>query len=560
MQYARKHQKYQDSALPGSLRFLTRAASVKRRGLLANLSTVGSFTLLSRILGFTRDIIFASYFGAGGGMDAFLVAFKIPNFGRRLFAEGAFSQAFVPVLSEYKATRSDAETRELIARTGGTLAIVLFALTLVGVFLAPVFIWMFAPGFHAVPGKFALSAHLLRLTFPYLLLISLTAFAGAILNTYGRFGPPAFAPVLLNISFIVAALVVAPHLAHPIFALAGAVLVAGVLQLSVQLPALARLRLLIRPSLGFAHAGVRRIMRLMVPIMFGASTTQVNLLVDTIIASFLASGSVSWLYYSDRLMEFPLGVFAIALGTVILPRLSHHHALGESTRYSAMLDRALRLTFLFMPAAAMGLLTLGVPIVATIFGHGAFNGHDVAMSRASLMAYAVGLTGFALIKVLAPAYFARQDVRTPVRIGVLAVGVNFGLNIVLVIPWAMLGGYAPHAGLALSTALAALVNATLLWRGLHKRRIYQPSPGWWLFLGRVAIATLALGAALWFGAQALGPWIGAPLEARVWRLAVLVAGGLAVYALALFVLGVRPRHLSRPPEGEDGANPASGPL
>jgi len=533
---------------------------VKRRGLVANLSTVGSFTLLSRILGFARDIIFASYFGAGGGMDAFLVAFKIPNFGRRLFAEGAFSQAFVPVLSEYKATRSDAETRELIARTGGTLAIVLFALTLVGVFLAPVFIWMFAPGFHAVPGKFSLSAHLLRLTFPYLLLISLTAFAGAILNTYGRFGPPAFAPVLLNISFIVAALVVAPHLAHPVFALAGAVLIAGVLQLSVQLPALARLHLLIRPSFGFAHAGVRRIMRLMVPIMFGASTTQINLLVDTIIASFLASGSVSWLYYSDRLMEFPLGVFAIALGTVILPRLSRHHALGESAHYSAMLDRALRLTFLFMPAAAMGLLVLAVPIVATIFGHGAFNGHDVAMSRASLMAYAVGLTGFALIKVLAPAYFARQDVRTPVRIGIAAVGVNFGLNVVLVIPWAVLGGYAPHAGLALSTALAALVNATLLWRGLRRRRIYQPRPGWWMFLGRVAIATLALGAALWFGAEALGPWIGASLEARAWRLAVLIAGGLVVYALALLGLGMRPRHLILPPGAGNDASPVSGPL
>lgn len=533
---------------------------MKRRGLIANLSTVGSFTLLSRVLGFARDIVFASHFGAGAGMDAFLVAFKIPNFGRRLFAEGAFSQAFVPVLAEYKASRSEAETRELIARTGGTLAAVLFALTLVGVFLAPVFIWMFAPGFHAVPGKFALSAHLLRLTFPYLLLISLTAFAGAILNTYGRFGPPAFAPVLLNVCFIVAALLIGPRLAHPIYALAGAVLIAGVLQLSVQLPSLGRLRLLIRPAFGFAHAGVRRIMRLMAPIMFGASTTQINLLVDTIIASFLASGSVSWLYYSDRLMEFPLGVFAIALGTVILPRLSDHHARGESAHYSAMLDRALRLTFLFMPAAAMGLLALAVPIIATLYGYGVFNAHDVAMSRASLMAYAVGLTGFALIKVLAPAYFARQDVRTPVRIGIAAVGVNFGLNIVLVIPWALLGGYAPHAGLALSTALAALVNATLLWRGLRKRGVYRPRPGWWPFLVRVLLATLAMGAALWFGAQALGPWVGTPIEARVWRIAALLAGGLAVYAIALLLLGLRPRHITLPPGGGDAATPVSGPL
>ena len=527
--------------------------SLKPRGLVANLSTVGSFTLLSRLLGFARDVVFATHFGAGFGMDAFLVAFKIPNFGRRLFAEGAFSQAFVPVLAEYRANRSDDEVRDLIARTGGTLSAVLFALTLVGVFVAPVFIWTFAPGFHADPAKFALSAHLLRLTFPYLLLISLTAFAGATLNTYGRFGPPAFAPVLLNVSFIVAALVVAPHLTHPLYALAGAVLIAGVLQLSVQLPSLARLHLLVRPAFGFAHTGVRRIMRLMAPIMFGASTTQINLLADTIIASFLASGSVSWLYYSDRLMEFPLGVFAIALGTVILPRLSHHHARGEGTRYSAMLDRALRLTFLFMPAAAMGLLTLSGPIVATIFGYGAFDAHDVAMARASLMAYAIGLTGFALIKVLAPAYFARQDVRTPVRIGVIAVGVNFGLNIALVIPWALLGGYAPHAGLALSTSLAALVNAGLLWRGLRKRSVYTPRPGWHALLVRISLATLAMGAALWFGAHALGPWVGTPIESRVWRIAVLLAGGIGIYVLALLILGVRRRHLTAAPGGHDAA-------
>ncbi|MGA7965539.1 MAG: murein biosynthesis integral membrane protein MurJ [Gammaproteobacteria bacterium] len=526
-----------------------------RRGLIANLSTVGGFTLASRILGFARDVIFATHFGAGFGMDAFLVAFKIPNFGRRLFAEGAFSQAFVPVLAEYHATRSEAEVRDLIARTGGSLTVVLSLLTLIGVLLAPVFIWIFAPGFHADIAKFNLAAHLLRLTFPYLLLISLTAFAGAILNTYGRFGPPAFAPTLLNVAFIVAALIIAPTLTHPIYALAGAVLVAGALQLAVQLPGLIRLRLLARPALGFAHAGVRRILRLMTPIIFGASTTQINLLIDTIIASFLAGGSISWLYYSDRLMEFPLGVFAIALGTVILPQLSRHFARGEASHYSIMLDRALRLTLLFMPAAAMGLLALARPIVATIYGYGHFDAHDVAMARASLMAYAVGLTGFALVKVLAPAYFARQDTRAPVRIGIIAVGVNLALNLALVLPWAILGGYAPHAGLALSTGLAAVVNATLLWRGLHKRGIYKPLPGWGLFLIRTAAATLAMGAAVWFTAQALAPWMGIDVWQRVWRLAVLLGEGFTVYAAVLTVLGMRPRHLRPAIGGSTAARP-----
>jgi len=526
-----------------------------RRGLIANLSTVGGFTLASRILGFARDIIFATHFGAGFGMDAFLVAFKIPNFGRRLFAEGAFSQAFVPVLAEYHATRSEAEVRDLVSRTGGSLAAVLFLLTVVGVLLAPVFIWMFAPGFHADAAKFDLAAHLLRLTFPYLLLISLTAFAGAILNTYGRFGPPAFAPVLLNVAFLIAALAIAPTLAHPIYALAGAVLVAGVLQFAVQLPGLIRLRLLTRPALGFAHAGVRRILRLMTPIIFGASTTQINLLVDTIIASFLAGGSVSWLYYSDRLMEFPLGIFAIALGTVILPQLSRHFARGEARHYSTMLDRALRLTLLCMPAAAMGLLALSWPIVATIYGYGHFNVHDIAMARASLMAYAIGLSGFALIKVLAPAYFARQDTRAPVRIGIIAVGVNLALNLALVLPWAALGGYAPHAGLALSTGLAALVNATLLWRGLRRRAVYNPLPGWWLYLTRIAVAVIAMGAAVWFSAQFLGPWTGIAVGQRVWRLALLLVEGLAVYAAVLAVLGMRPRHLRPAVGGSDAARP-----
>ncbi len=520
-----------------------RDGRVKRRGLIANLSTVGGFTLLSRLLGFARDVIFATQFGAGMGMDAFLVAFKIPNFGRRLFGEGAFAQAFVPVLSEYRATRSEAEVRELVSRTEGTLALVLLVITAIGVLATPVFIWMFAPGFHANPQKFALATHLLRLTFPYLLFISLTAFAGGVLNATGRFGPPAFAPVLLNVAFIVAALAVGPYVPHPIYALGGAVLVAGVLQFAVQLPWLARVRLFVRPTLGFFHAGVRHIFRLMAPIMFGASITQINLLVDTIIASFLAGGSVSWLYYSDRLMEFPLGVFAIALGTVILPSLAQHYARGEQGHYSAMLDRALRLTLLTMPAAAMGLLALSIPIVATIYGYHRFDRHDVFMASASLMTYAIGLTAFALVKVLAPAYFARQDTRAPVRIGIVAVVVNLVLNIAVVVPWALSGGMAPHAGLALSTSLAAVVNAGLLWRGLRRRAIYVPVSGWRLLLLRVGVATLVMGAAVWFSAGPLDAWTRWPAWERAARLALLILEGLAVYAFVLFVLGLRPRHL-----------------
>ncbi|MGH8426996.1 MAG: murein biosynthesis integral membrane protein MurJ [Gammaproteobacteria bacterium] len=514
-----------------------------KRGFVGNLSTVGGFTLISRILGFARDIVFATHFGAGFGMDAFLVAFKIPNFGRRLFAEGAFSQAFVPVLSEYRATRSEEEVRDLVSRTEGSLATVLVLITAVGVLATPIFIWMFAPGFHANPPKFELATGLLRLTFPYLLFISLVAMAGGVLNTHGSFGPPAFAPVFLNAAFIIAAIVVAPHLVEPGYALAGAVLVAGVLQLALQLPYLARHRMLVRPRLGFAHAGVRRIFRLMIPVMFGASVTQLNLLVDTVIASFLASGSVSWLYYSDRLMEFPLGVFAVALGTIILPGLASHHARGEHGSYSAVLDRALRLTVLTMPVAAVVLIVLAGPLVATLFGYGEFSRHDVYMAAASVMTYAVGLTAFALVKVLSPAYFARQETRKPVRIGILAVSVNLALNGVLVVPWALAGGTAPHAGIAFSTSVAALVNAALLWWGLRRQGIYAPVRGWVRFLLRIGVACVVMGGAVWLAAGRLSTWLGWSGKERALHLALIMLGGACVYLLALALTGLRPRHL-----------------
>ncbi len=523
-----------------------------RRGLIGHLSTVGGFTLVSRLLGFARDVIFATQFGAGFGMDAFIVAFKIPNFGRRLFAEGAFSQAFVPVLQEWRATREEREVRELVARTEGTLASALAILTVIGVLAAPVFIWVFAPGFHTDPAKFDLATGMLRLTFPYLFFLSLVALAAGVLNANHRFGPPAFAPVLLNVAFIVAALAIAPTLAHPVYALAGAVLVAGALQLALQLPFLARIGMLVRPRLGFAHAGVKRIFKLMLPVMFGASVTQINLLVDTLIASFLAAGSVSWLYYSDRLMEFPLGVFAVALGTVILPGLSHHHARGDQRRYSAMLDRALRLTLIAMPASALGLIALSGPIVATLFGYGRFDNHDITMASASLMAYGVGLTGFALVKVLLPAWYSRQDTRTPVRIGVLCVGINLVLNAAVVVPWVLLAGPAPHAGVALSTALAAIVNAALLWRGLRKRGYHAPRSGWVPFLFRVAVAAIVMAVAVWIAAGPLSHWFAWSVWSRIAHLAAIIVGGAVLYLLVLALVGLRPRDL-RLDAGEEGS-------
>ncbi|MGH8313341.1 MAG: murein biosynthesis integral membrane protein MurJ, partial [Gammaproteobacteria bacterium] len=368
------------------------------RALFKATSLVGGMTFLSRILGFARDVVLARYFGAGAVMDAFFVAFKIPNFLRRTFGEGAFSLAFVPVISEYKTTREHDEVKELADRVAGSLGLVLLIVTVIGVIAAPVLVWIFAPGFSAHESKYELTVAMVRITFPYLLFISLTAFAGGILNTYGRFGVPAFTPVLLNIVLIAAAVWLAPHMHNPGMALAWGVFVAGVVQLAFQVPFLWRLKLLPRPRLSDGHEAVRRILKLMLPALFGSSVTQINLVVDTIIASFLATGSVSWLYYSDRLMEFPLGVFSIALSTVILPNLAQHFAAKSSAGFSATLDWALRLAVVVAIPAAVGLFFLAGPLLVTLFNYGHFNAYDSRMAEASVMAYAVGLVGFTLVK------------------------------------------------------------------------------------------------------------------------------------------------------------------
>ena len=511
-----------------------------KRSLIESVMTVGSITLLSRVLGLIRDIVIARLLGAGAGADAFFVAFRIPNFLRRLFAEGAFSQAFIPVLSEVKTQRDLAAVRDLIAHTAGVLGAVLLVVTIAGIVLAPFVIGVFAPGFHSGDGtKLALATDMLRITFPYLLFISLAALAGGVLNTYERFGVPAFTPVLLNLAMIGAAILLAPHLETPATALAWGVVLGGLAQLAFQLPFLARMKLLVWPRLRRSHSGVSRVLRLMLPAVFGASVSQINLLVNTLLASFLVTGSVSWLYFSDRLLEFPLGVFGVALGTVILPRLSSLHASADRVSFQTTLDWALRIGVLIAVPAAVALLVLAGPLLTTLFQYGAFRPLDVRMASLSLQAYSFGLLGFVLIKILAPAFFAQQDTRTPVKAGVIAVVANIIFCLALVSAF-------KHAGLALAISLAGLVNAGILYRELRQRGIYTPLGGWITFLIQVVSAAALMGAGLVWASGPLASWFDYSLMMRVAHLAALVLGGACAYGLTLLLFGVRPRHFKAP--------------
>lgn len=495
-------------------------------------------TLLSRISGLVRDIVFARLIGASlfPSADAFYVAFRIPNFFRRIFGEGAFSQAFVPVFAEYRTRRDDRQLRAFVDHMTGVLTLVLFLITAAGVIAAPWLVMALAPGFLQDTAKYALTVQLLRLTFPYLLFISLVAMAAGILNTHGRFGAAAFTPVLLNLCLIGAAVFLAPHFAEPVVALAWGVFIAGVVQLLFQFPFLARLRLLPRPRLRGDTDGVRRVARLMLPALFGVSIAQINLLVNTLLASFLVTGSVSWLYYADRLMEFPLGVFGIALATVILPNLALQHANGARAEYSGLLDWALRWVFLIGIPATVGLVVLAEPILATLFHYGAFTAYDVRMSASALTAFALGLPGFILVKVLAPGFYARQDTRTPVRIGALAMGVNIVLSLLLVYPLA-------HTGLALAISVAAWVNAWLLYVRLRRLDIYRPLAGWGLFLIRVGLASAVLALTLVWGVGEPASWLAASVGARIGRLTLWVVAGIMIYVAAALLLGVRPAQL-----------------
>ncbi|WP_268248479.1 murein biosynthesis integral membrane protein MurJ [Halomonas urumqiensis] len=512
-----------------------RVVAPKAGGLARSGLIVSVMTMLSRVMGLARDVVVAALFGAGSGADAFFVAFKIPNFMRRLFAEGAFNQAFVPVLSEYATRGSRREVRELLDAVSGSLTVVLALLTALFMLAAPWLVWVFAPGFGRDPEKLALTADMLRLTFPYLLLISLTAFSGSVLNTWNRFAVPAFTPVLLNISLIGAALLLTPLMSEPAMGLAWGVLIAGVAQLAFQVPFLVRLGLAPRPWPNFAHPGVRRIMLLMAPALFGVSVSQINLLLDTVLASLLAPGSVSWLYYSDRLVELPLGVFGIAIGTVILPALSKRHAEQSSEHFAAMLDWAIRAVLLLGLPAALALALLAEPLLISLFHYGAMTEQDIAMAAMSLRAYAFGLVAFMLIKVLAPGFFARQNTSTPVKVGIIAMVANMVLNLLLIWPLA-------HAGLALATALSAFMNAGLLGWLLRKEGVLVFQPGW----GRYAVQLLGGCAVLGVGLAWLAPdwqaWLGWGVWTRVSWLALLVVVGAAVYFAWLAATGVRIRH------------------
>ena len=529
----------------------TEAGRAERSRLLTSTGVVSAMTLVSRITGLARDIGFSHWFGAGVVMDAFFVAFKIPNLLRRFFAEGAFSQAFVPVLSEYRGTRTADETRVLIDKIAGTLTVVLFGITALGVLAAPVLILVFAPGFVGDDGRYGLATDMLRWTLPYLFFVSLTAFAGAILNVHRRFAVPAFTPVLLNVVMIVFAALVAPRLERPAIGLAAGVFAAGVVQLAFQAPFLLRLGLLPRPRLAFRDGEVARVLRLMTPALFGSSIVQISLMLDMLIASFLAAGSISWLYYSDRLMEFPLGVVGIALGTVILPNLAEQYARRSNDAFVATLDWALRWVLVITLPAAVGLLLLAEPLLATIFHGGEFGAEDVRMSAASLVAFAPGLIGFVGVKVLAPAYFARQDTRTPVRIGVRTVLINLVLNVVLVMLLIRTDWAPPHAGLALATSIAGLCNAGMLLRGLVSSGIYRTRTRWLPLLARVAFACAAMGMFVAVSAGALGDWLAMSTKAQVAWLGLLVAGAVLVYALACLAVGIGPRALRAEPDAED---------
>ncbi len=508
--------------------------------LLRTLGTISSLTLVSRILAFARDILIARIFGAGMATDAFFVAFKLPNLLRRLFAEGAFSQAFVPIFAEYKNRRGHEETKLMVDHVTTLLAIILFFVTLIGIIAAPILVYISAPGFAATPEKFDLTVQLLRITAPYIFFISLVSVAAGILNTYNKFWVPAFAPILLNLCFIGGALWLAPYFDPPILALAWAVFVAGIVQLAFQIPFLKKIGMLPTWRFNLKDVGVWRILKQMGPAVFGVSIAQISLLINTIFASFMVAGSVSWLYFADRLMEFPAGVLGAAIATILLPSLSKHHADGNLAEYSRLLDWGLRLTVMLTLPAALALGMMAVPLLATFFQYGAFAAHDVLMTRNALVGYSVGLIGILTVKVLAPAFYARQDIRTPVKIGLITLLATQAMNLLFIF-----GMELQHAGLALSIGLGACLNSAILFYLLRKRGIYQPQPGWGKFLAKLGAALLALGLTLWFGMGSEQSWLTSSGWARIGRLTGLVVMGMTVYFAVLWLLGFRVRDFSK---------------
>ena len=548
-------------------------AGGRRPSMLRSVASFSGMTMVSRVFGLVRDMVISRVFGVDAATDAFWVAFRIPNFMRRLFAEGSFTTAFVPVFTEIKEKRSHAELKELVARTAGSLGAVLLLVVGLGLLLAPQVANIFsAGGDHAE--KFELTVQLLRLTFPFILFVSLTALAGGALNSFHRFGMPALVPVLLNLSMIGCALWLAPHLHTPILALGWAILFGGIIQLLFLLPDMARLDLLALPRLGFAHPDVRKVMRLMVPTLFGSSIAQVNLLLDTVIASLLFVGSQSWLSQADRFLELPLGVFGIALGTVILPTLARHHVNTDQAGFSRSLDWGLRTTLMIAVPAMLGLMFLSVPLVATLFQYGHYKPFDSQMAALSVFGLSFGLPSFALVKVVLPAFYARQDTKTPVKAGIASLIANMGFNFLFLgllwlavtkhwwmpadapnldaaitashsASWLMMFSTIPglHFALGMASAVASYLNLALLWHWLRKAGVYQRQPGWARFGLRLALACAVMVAVI-LAALHVGPdFTAVPALTRIVWLGGIVVAGAGSYALAMFALGFRPRDL-----------------
>ena len=503
-----------------------------KKNLLKSTLAFSFMTVISRVTGLLRELIFAYVFGATAGLDVFFISLRIPNFFRGLFAEGAFSQAFVPVLSEYRQKRSAAEVQVFLNHISGLMLAVLFFFTLVAILITPWLVYIFAPGYIHDPSRFELTTIMLRITFPYILFISLTAYVSGILNTYGKFGVPAFTPNLLNLALIGAAIFMAPYFAQPVQALAWGIFIGGAAQLPFQLPFLYKLNLMPRPDILWRDPGVKRVLKLMLPAIFGVSVAQISFLIDNMLGSFLCVGSVSWLNYSSRLTLFPLGVFGVAIATVVLPYLSRKHAEQSHKEFSETLDWALKFVLIIALPAAIGITLLAGPIVTTLFQYGKFTEFDVVMVRRSLWGFAGGIPAFMLVKVLSSGFYSRQNIKTPVKIAVTAVLFNIILAVILIFPL-------KHAGLALATSLTSALNAGLLFWTIRRNKNYHPGKGWRVFWLRLFFANLVLALFLWFFSANLVVWLNWHLFARVWHLAILCSGAVAAYLLCLWLSGMK---------------------
>lgn len=499
-------------------------------------------TLVSRVLGLVRDVVIANVMGANAAADVFFFANKIPNFLRRLFAEGAFAQAFVPVLSEYYSKDDDKvgpQTRLLIAQVSGTLGVLVTLVTLVGVIASPVFVVLFGFGWFwdwlydgPKAEQFELASVLLKITFPYLFFVSFAALAGAVLNTLGRFAVSSFTPVLLNVCIITCAIFLSPVMPNPAYALATGVFIGGVVQFLFQIPFLIQAGALVKPKWAWKSEGVTKIRKLIVPALFGVSVTQINLLLDTLIASVLITGSISWLYYADRLLEFPLGLFGIGIATVILPSLSKLHAKQNSQEFRDTVEWGLKIVSLFGWPALAGLMVLAQPIVMVLFMRGEFTEQTVLNVSYALFAYLSGLISFMFIKILAPAYYSRQDTKTPVIIGIKAMVANMAFNL-------MLAPFFGYVGLAIATTMSASLNAFMLYRGLKKQNVFSLTFSTWWFMARILVSAAVMGGVVYMSSPEFNDWLKMTKIDQLIQLITCIVLGKVSYFLSIFLLGIR---------------------